>query len=274
MPRRKSSEIDVIFKIGAMLPWYVSLATATAAYFILDHYSQTAIPVTTSADDIGQTIIVSAIKTTFSIARYVVPLLLVGGAVASLIASARRGTLFRGVVAGKSRLNINELNWTQFEHLIHQYFQEQGYNVSSTSTGADGGVDLRLSKDGLKTIVQCKHWKSSKVGVQVVREQFGIMTAEGAGESIVVTSGRFTREAETWASGKPIRLVDGEQLSGMLDLLDPDRMFPETIETNASQICPRCDSAMVLRTAKRGPNAGTEFWGCSEYPRCRGTRPA
>lgn len=28
---------------------------------------------------------------------------------------------------------------------------------------------------------------------------------------------------------------------------------------------------MQLRTARRGPNAGNQFWGCSTYPRCRGT---
>ncbi|NLF86464.1 MAG: hypothetical protein GX571_10215 [Lentisphaerae bacterium] len=26
---------------------------------------------------------------------------------------------------------------------------------------------------------------------------------------------------------------------------------------------------MVLRTARRGSNAGNQFWGCSNYPRCR-----
>jgi len=29
---------------------------------------------------------------------------------------------------------------------------------------------------------------------------------------------------------------------------------------------------MVLRTSKRGANAGTQFWGCSTYPTCQGTR--
>ena len=28
---------------------------------------------------------------------------------------------------------------------------------------------------------------------------------------------------------------------------------------------------MVRRKAQRGPNAGNEFWGCSDFPRCRGT---
>lgn len=29
----------------------------------------------------------------------------------------------------------------------------------------------------------------------------------------------------------------------------------------------------VRRTAKRGTNVGGEFWGCTGYPACRGTRP-
>lgn len=37
----------------------------------------------------------------------------------------------------------------------------------------------------------------------------------------------------------------------------------------SSRQCPRCGSAMVVRTAKRGSNAGNQFWGCSAYPRCR-----
>ena len=34
--------------------------------------------------------------------------------------------------------------------------------------------------------------------------------------------------------------------------------------------CPDCQSSMVLRTARKGRNAGGQFWGCSNYPRCKG----
>lgn len=37
--------------------------------------------------------------------------------------------------------------------------------------------------------------------------------------------------------------------------------------------CPNCNSPMVLRTAKNGPNAGNRFWGCPNYPRCRAILP-
>lgn len=35
--------------------------------------------------------------------------------------------------------------------------------------------------------------------------------------------------------------------------------------------CPNCGSKMVLRTARQGYNIGQQFWGCSNYPRCKGT---
>ena len=33
--------------------------------------------------------------------------------------------------------------------------------------------------------------------------------------------------------------------------------------------CPRCGRKMVLRTARRGPNEGGQFWGCEGFPKCR-----
>lgn len=34
--------------------------------------------------------------------------------------------------------------------------------------------------------------------------------------------------------------------------------------------CPKCGAPMIKRKAVRGNNAGSEFWGCSNYPKCRG----
>jgi len=37
--------------------------------------------------------------------------------------------------------------------------------------------------------------------------------------------------------------------------------------------CPLCNAMMALRTAKSGRNAGSQFWGCTQYPHCKGTAP-
>nr|WP_081659429.1 topoisomerase DNA-binding C4 zinc finger domain-containing protein [Thioalkalivibrio sp. ALE17] len=38
------------------------------------------------------------------------------------------------------------------------------------------------------------------------------------------------------------------------------------------QACSKCGSDMVKRKARRGSKLGQEFWGCPQYPGCRGTR--
>lgn len=42
-------------------------------------------------------------------------------------------------------------------------------------------------------------------------------------------------------------------------------------EKKAGRSCPKCGGHMVIRDATRGPNTGNKFWGCTNYPRCRGT---
>ncbi len=47
------------------------------------------------------------------------------------------------------------------------------------------------------------------------------------------------------------------------------RIDPVATEAAAGIPCPKCGSAMVRRVAKRGENAGNQFWGCSTFPKCR-----
>lgn len=36
--------------------------------------------------------------------------------------------------------------------------------------------------------------------------------------------------------------------------------------------CPHCKKPMVIKVARTGGNAGGNFWGCGDYPKCRGIR--
>ncbi len=41
---------------------------------------------------------------------------------------------------------------------------------------------------------------------------------------------------------------------------------------NDAPVCPLCGKPMIRRMAKKGVNAGKEFWSCSGYPQCNGIR--
>ena len=169
--------------------------------------------------------------------------------------------------------SIRKLNWKEFEELLGEYYRRQGFKVRENhSGGADGGVDVRLeNKDGLH-LVQCKQWRAQKVGVKMVRELYGVMAYEGATSGSVVTSGSFTQEAERFAADISIELIDGERLEGMIAEVKTAGSHKTGTATQDTERCPRCGGTQVRRTAKRGAKAGSEFYGCSSYPKCRYTR--
>lgn len=45
----------------------------------------------------------------------------------------------------------------------------------------------------------------------------------------------------------------------------------QATEANAPA-CPKCGKPMLKRSVRRGTKLGKEFWGCSDYPNCNGTR--
>lgn len=172
--------------------------------------------------------------------------------------------------------------WRQFEQLVGEAFRRQGYTVEETGLGGpDGGIDLILRKDGRRILVQCKQWKRQQVGVSVVREMAGLLAHHRADAVRIVCIGAFTRDAEAFAQGMPIELMDGATLLEMIQAsrnadvwptapnprIEPKIAPPK--ETPAlSEGCPRCGSTLVQRTNRR---TGESFFGCSQFPRCRGS---
>jgi len=168
--------------------------------------------------------------------------------------------------------SIRSISWQEFEELVGEAYKRKGYSVTETGGGgADGGVDLILKRGDENLLVQCKHWKIDKVGVKVVRELFGVVAAEGASGGIIISSGTFTQEAIDFARGKTLELVNGSDLVKLVAEVQKKQTASAVLKPK-DNICPLCGKQMVLRTAKKGSNVGEKFWGCSAFPKCRGTR--
>ena len=76
--------------------------------------------------------------------------------------------------------------------------------------------------------------------------------------------------------GKQIenQLASFREEGGFTEALSAERLAFRA-EQNAQSdapLCPKCGKPMIKRIAKKGINAGKEFWSCSTYPSCNGTR--
>jgi restriction system protein len=157
--------------------------------------------------------------------------------------------------------SLRAMSWQNFERLVGEAYRRQGYFVEEVGGSApDGGLDLVLHRDGGMVVVQCKRWKSAQVGVVLIREFFGVIVAEKAERGIF----DGTRLA---------RLIEGLQSGATTPAKTASAMQPTQSRPGerASPACPKCGGEMVRRLAKRGANAGREFWGCLRYPKCSGT---
>ena len=170
---------------------------------------------------------------------------------------------------------MRSIDWFQFEKLVGVVYRRLGYTVRrSGGANPDGGIDLVLEKDGQRSAVQCKQWKTWNVGVKAVREFLGALTDAGIQKGIFITLCGYTGEARQLAEKHGIEIVNETGLAQMLESTDAksDREALALLR-DTRKFCPKCENELVLRTAARGPGAGKQFWGCSTYPRCRFTMP-
>lgn len=251
MPRKNTSFADLLFQA----PWWVSVITAAITYVVMGHLLPS---VETDNQLINMVFKALAIPAPY----FAIFILFI--APFSFFNARRKA---KQLDAQKSIETIRQLHWRNFEELVAEAYRRQGYRVTEGGFGADGGIDLELRKGEERVLVQCKQWKAQKVGVSVVREMFGVLTASNADKVIVICSGKFTQQAIDFASDKPVTLIDGNEL---LSLINEVQTEPK-VETVKQNVCPRCGSELVERQAKRGAHAGNAFLGCSAFPKCRYT---
>lgn len=281
MTKRKTSAFEALIEIAALLPWWAGVGLAVLAYVLLHPIAAADIAMPMQAAKMGEFAGRQLYKTFATIGQYLLPLAFLVGAAVSALRRRKRGRLADEAARNPAADALNGMSWQEFEMLVGEAFRRRGFAVAETGGGgADGGVDLLLTKDGEKFLVQCKQWRAFKVGVNVVRELYGVMAAKGAAGGYVVTSGQFTQEAKDFASGRNITLMDGAALKSLLGSVQAKPVVADTAPAatrrepagTISPACPKCGGAMVKRVARQGSNAGNEFWGCSKFPACRGIR--
>jgi restriction system protein len=100
------------------------------------------------------------------------------------------------------------------ERKIGESFRYRGYIVTGFGGSAAGdAVDLGLTRNGERFLVQFRHWQKRQVGIAVIWELASAIAAQGARGGFAITAGEFTPEARKFAEVCGIALLDGDALA-------------------------------------------------------------
>jgi HJR/Mrr/RecB family endonuclease len=153
---------------------------------------------------------------------------------------------------------LRHLNSEEFEWLVGEMFRREGWDVRETGRqdGPDGNIDLELSMDGRRHVVQCKRWTSWTVGVDQIRQFLGTLLREDLDgrAGIFVTLSDYTPQARSEAKQAGLVLVDGREL------------FARVEKVRGSELCPECHMPMRLNRSEHG------WWFRCTSEGCRGKR--
>ena len=108
---------------------------------------------------------------------------------------------------------IAKLDWEQMQQLVAEILDAMGFKTDVSPRGADRGVDVFASPDGLglrerRVFVEVKHRPNSRMGADQVRTFLG--GRQSGDRCLYVSTGGFTKEAKYEAdrANVPIKLID------------------------------------------------------------------
>lgn len=119
---------------------------------------------------------------------------------------------------------IYQVSPREFEEIVEQVLKDNGFETVLTKPTRDGGKDIIATIAGIhgKPIViyvECKRYSlENRVDVSIVRELYGVQTAERINKACLITSSLFTKEAIEFAQKQNVLmdLIDVDELHQMI----------------------------------------------------------
>jgi restriction system protein len=105
-----------------------------------------------------------------------------------------------------------------YEHFVGKLFIEAGWTSQVTKASGDQGADVKVWKDGVDAVAQCK-WYQNAVGNKAVQEIVAARTHYGVRYAIVVSKSGYTDAARELANTNAVCLIHHDEIPDMYERL-------------------------------------------------------
>jgi restriction system protein len=111
---------------------------------------------------------------------------------------------------------LGSLRPEEFEEFVAEVFEALNFEVQRCGGTGDEGADLRVQRDGVRGVVQCKYQGKAVVGSPALQKFLGTVHHTRSHKGFFVTTSTFSLAAERFVAAHPIELIDGPRLVQMV----------------------------------------------------------
>lgn len=130
------------------------------------------------------------------------------------------------------------MNAGRFEQFVADVWRARGWTARVTQDGSDRGVDVIATKTqpfNQKEVIQAKRYSADNpVGSPQIQQYASLRQQENADTVVVVTSGRFSKQAEKLARQLNVKMIDGNSLYNLVKSEGLDAVVSEYLATDDS----------------------------------------
>lgn len=108
---------------------------------------------------------------------------------------------------------IAALSWPAFANLLEQAFAREGHTVQR---GKTEDFDFELERQGRRTLVSARRWKSARTGVENLRALQAAREARAADAALYIGLAPLSEQALPYATAQQIQVWQADELALIL----------------------------------------------------------
>jgi len=136
------------------------------------------------------------------------------------LAARRQWRLPSAAQAAQTLQAVARMSWSEFAPRLEDALQRQGYTVRR---GSGAVVDFELERQGRRTLVSARRWKSARIGLEALRALQAEREKNDASDALYVCLGELTDSARPYAVERGITVWQAADLARVLHVRAPRR---------------------------------------------------
>ncbi|MBQ9733015.1 MAG: restriction endonuclease [Clostridia bacterium] len=178
---------------------------------------------------------------------------------------------FRNHILYQDEKEIRQLSPLEFEKFIATLYTRLGYRVTLTPFANDGGKDAFATKNGIKYLIECKHYQqTATIGRPMLQKLYAAMTEEHIDNGIFIATCEYSKPAIEYGKKVNIQTLKMRDIVDMLHsvydpAIDEKQTYTICCKTCGEEVTFKLFDDIESTMCSNGHEVKNVFWDTKQH---------